>query len=511
MTWPALIFSEDLLPDRAPLNGRRWASQLLLRLWLDSSGEDGLDLLAAQPEVVDHLKASLSNQYSSTPIRFCSIKDPNSLVSNGALFVPDPSIGSWASWRQAIGGNSFSLIGQIHTLSTSAVMAMLDSLVFEPVHEWDALICSSTAGKNVVQGLLDDRIEQLKRRCGATKFPKPQLPVIPLPLDEDCFEIDQMTQHEARSSLGLPQDAAVVLWLGRRSLLTKTDPWPAYQVLQGVAEKLKQPVWLIECGPDDTAEQGNHFNSLRKYCSKLHFLRLGGEGPAKESDKKKALLACDVVFSLVDNIQETFGLSVAEAMAASKPVVASDWDGYRDLLRNGIDGFLIPSRWDDIAADVSFSLGWQQKIEISSFPMISGSLAQLVQLDLKAAESAVLTLLSNPSLARAMGKCARARAYELFSPDQVMPRFAGLFEQLKSIRLSSTSEFSIRPPLKLDPVRCFAGFASQQMPFDEILNVYNVVPEEVVEARKPLLDQISAALPDPNSIDQHLLMKRKHC
>ena len=51
---------------------------------------------------------------------------------------------------------------------------------------------------------------------------------------------------------------------------------------------------------------------------------------------------------------------------------------------------------------LSFPLGWMQKLEIASFPYISGSLAQLVQIDLDAAEVAVLSLLTQPTLASAM-------------------------------------------------------------------------------------------------------------
>src|SRR6202012_4988597 len=50
----------------------------------------------------------------------------------------------------------------------------------------------------------------------------------------------------------------------------------------------------------------------------------------------------DVFVSLVDNIQETFGITPVEAMAAGLPVVVSDWDGYRCTVRDGEDGFLIP-------------------------------------------------------------------------------------------------------------------------------------------------------------------------
>jgi glycogen synthase len=44
-----------------------------------------------------------------------------------------------------------------------------------------------------------------------------------------------------------------------------------------------------------------------------------------------------------DNIQETFGLTPLEAMAAGLPVIVGDWDGYKDTVRDGVDGFRIPS------------------------------------------------------------------------------------------------------------------------------------------------------------------------
>ena len=30
-------------------------------------------------------------------------------------------------------------------------------------------------------------------------------------------------------------------------------------------------------------------------------------------------------------------------MASGKPVVVTDWNGYRDTIRNNLDGFLIPT------------------------------------------------------------------------------------------------------------------------------------------------------------------------
>ena len=108
--------------------------------------------------------------------------------------------------------------------------------------------------------------------------------------------------------------------------------------------------------------------SLRRLCPSVRFLRLGGLEPVTEETKRQALAVSDVAISLVDNAQETFGLAIAEAMAAGLPVVASDWSGYRDLVRDGIDGYLIPSAWASTAAQASIPLGWQQFTGIQGFP-----------------------------------------------------------------------------------------------------------------------------------------------
>ena len=88
----------------------------------------------------------------------------------GGLFLPDPSIGRWALWRQPVGASAFSLIGQIHTLSTPAALAHLQDLVSEPVQSWDALICSSTAGRSVVEAVLTSREEALAERSGGMRI-----------------------------------------------------------------------------------------------------------------------------------------------------------------------------------------------------------------------------------------------------------------------------------------------------------------------------------------------------
>ena len=102
----------------------------------------------------------------------------------GRLFLPDPSIGRWAQWRNLSVLRLFPDWSD-HTLSTPAALGHLQDLVTEPVQPWDAVICSSRAGRDAVEQVLDSREEQIQRRTGA--FPehlrsqRPRLPVIPLP------------------------------------------------------------------------------------------------------------------------------------------------------------------------------------------------------------------------------------------------------------------------------------------------------------------------------------------
>ena len=140
------------------------------------------------------------------------------MASWGGLFLPDPSIGRWALWRQPVGASAFSLIGQIHTLSTPAALSHLQDLVSEPVQPWDAVICSSTAGRSVVEAVLNSREEALAERSGGDvarlRASRPQLPVIPLPLPDSAMAVPALDKRRARKALGLPETASVVLWLG---------------------------------------------------------------------------------------------------------------------------------------------------------------------------------------------------------------------------------------------------------------------------------------------------------
>ena len=475
-------------------------------------------LAHADPNQLEQLKPWLKSQGFSGELHPLGLLDPEPCRAWGGFFLPDPSLGRWAQWRQPVGSASFSLIGQIHTLSTPAALGHLQDLVTEPIQSWDALICSSRAGRDAVEHVLEAREEQLQWRTGAStarlRGQRPQLPVIPLPLPPESFEHFSLDTLEARQQLGIARDHAVVLWLGRLSLLTKIDPWPTYVVLERVARQLRRPLVFIECGPDDKPSSHSDLENLRRLCPSVCFLRLGGAEPVSEEVKRQALAAADVALSLVDNAQETFGLAVAEAMAAGLPLVASDWSGYRDLVRDGIDGYLIPSAWAASAPRASVPLGWQQFTGIQGFPAVAGALAQLVQLDLAAAESALLTLLGQPSMARAMGAAGARRARDLLAPEVVMAAHETLFAELEERRRHAPPDAYCARPVspQLDPVRVFAHFASH--PSGVIQGSaasLQCLPISVRQQRAALWQILVESLPDNdrNCVESDLVSKHR--
>src|SRR6202012_5551691 len=83
----------------------------------------------------------------------------------------------------------------------------------------------------------------------------------------------------------------------------------------------------------------------------------------------------DVFVSLVDNIQETFGITPVEAMAAGLPVVVSDWDGYRSTVRDGVEGFLIPTLGGP-PGGLGDTFALRLALEMDSYQAYVGTVAQ---------------------------------------------------------------------------------------------------------------------------------------
>jgi starch synthase len=415
-------------------------------------------------------------------VRWSQPPEFNGARTTGALYFPAPLNPSLARFRNRIGPGAFSLFGVTHTLSTDRTMDGLAAMVMPPFKPWDALICTSKAALSVVEALFEEVREDLRRDAGVERFAKIQLPVIPLGANCDRFApATDAERAAARAELGLADDEVAVLFAGRLSFHAKANPAPMYQALQAISGEAK--IVCVEAGlfPNDGIR--NAFRKAQKLLApNVRFVHAPGDKPAYAAAWKGA----DVFTSLSDNVQETFGLTPVEAMAAGLPVVVSDWNGYRDNIRHGQDGFLIPT----LAAPpgAGEDLGLAVEAESLSYDRQIGVLSLAVAVEMRPLVDAFRALITDQALRKKMGASGRKRALETFDWPVVLRAYDALARQLAMMRAAAASAPAEAWPQRADPFERFAGFSTRRYaPTDQVALI------EGWGAKLDLLYQLSVA------------------
>jgi len=190
-----------------------------------------------------------------------------------------------------------------------------------------------------------------------------------------------------RADLGIASDRPVVTVLGR------LEPWKGQHVLveaiPAVLEAVPEAVFLFVGGP--AVNKPDYGPGLEARCRELgvadhvRFTGIRRDVPA--------VLAATDILALPTVTPEPFGLTVIEAMAAGRPVVATAAGGPLDTVLDGKTGLLV--RPDD-PADLAEKLA---------------------------------RLLGDPDRARAMGHRARERAFAEFSVDRVAREVTEVLEE----------------------------------------------------------------------------------
>ena len=377
----------------------------------------------------------------------------------GAVYYPGPPTKDIAHARNSRGPTSYSLFGVTHTLSSAGAMDMISDLILPPFKPWDAMICTSSAALSVVTRLQDDFKAWFSEHTGATRFNPIALPVIPLGVDAPGFARDEAQRALARKALALAADEVVFLFAGRMSFHAKANPVVFYQALEEASQRLGKTLVCVEAGVYPSAPMAAAFEEARQSLApSARFIQIDGQD---EALYLQAWQSADVFVSLSDNIQETFGLTPLEAMAAGIPVLVSDWDGYKDTVRDGVDGYRIPVTLP--AAGAGEDLALSHALGQSNYDYYIGRVSMATAVDLGVLTDRVVALAQDPGLRRALGAAGRVRIQENYDWPVILGRYADLANDLGEIRRAADRSQRAIWPTRPDPFHLFADYPTHTL------------------------------------------------
>ncbi|MEP1538515.1 MAG: glycosyltransferase family 4 protein [Paracoccaceae bacterium] len=481
MTSTAAIYYHPDIVERADtsLVGRRAAGTSFLRGYIQHVQADVVHCVAdTQSAIKEFSGICAQNDWAGDVVGWLQ-DDPKALSNPSTLFVPGPSLATFA-WTRRSRANSYALCGLTHTLSTKTIQTDLANLLYAPVEPFDAIICTSTAAKRVVEHHLDAAEEYIRTRFDTHKVPRPLLPTIPLGIETSRFAPNPVTRQTMRQRLSLSDDQIVLMTMGRLSTFEKMSPGPMFLALERAARRIGQRLVLLMVGwfKGKTMEK-LHKTMAAAMAPSVDVLFVDGRDETLRSD---IWAAADIFTLPVDNIQETFGLAPIEAMAAGLPVICSDWNGFKDTVAHGETGFRIPTMapspggGDDLAARHGSG-----QDRYSQYLM---TINQQTCIDIGAYSEAVVQLATDASLRKKMGDAGRKRAIELFDWSVVIPQYQSLWAEQTEIRLSvAANEAQAKPRnalSELDPFQTYAHYPTTTIsPKTEIRAPVQVEHEEI--------------------------------
>jgi starch synthase len=442
-TSPRLNCAIDYHPDgykadRAQVKGRHSAGAGFLKGFIDHSGVDRLVAMTGSQERYEDFR-QLAGALDSGKRETVWVQplDARTLRTVGTVFVPGPDLEAAAWNRRLSRERDFSLCGVTHTVVSSRVIHALGRYLIAPTQPWDALICTSTSVRSVVERMIGQQADYLERRSGARMRSPVRLPVIPLGVDCDFHAPNHASaglRAGLRDRLGINENDVAALFLGRLSFHAKAHPTPMLMAAeQAAAQNPDQALHLLIVGQFPNVETEKEFKeAATRFCqqAKVHFL----DG-ADSALVGAAWRASDVFISLSDNTQESFGLTPIEAMAAGLPCVVSDYNGYKDTIVESETGFRISTSAPEPGAGID--IADRYAAGLLSYDRFIGIAALATMTDIGACAEVLSRLIRDPDLRARQSTAAMARARQFYDWRVIIQSYQALWAELAEIRANA--------------------------------------------------------------------------
>ena len=453
----AIYYAGDAYSTANKIMGRQSAGKAFMRGVARTWPAATLHGVGQGGNTAKAMLAQLAGDGFGGQLKWIEVPNWPALAEIGAMYYPSPAAKDFAFSRNAFNPSAFSFMGVTFTLSSNGAMDQVADLVLPPFKPWDAMICISQAALDFSTQLQNEMKAWWSAQTGATRFNTPQLPVIALGIDCPAFTPQPGMREKARAALELGASDVAFLFSGRLSFHAKANPAPMYQALEQAAKKAS--VVCIEAGvfPNEAIRAG--FAAAQKALApSVRFIWVDGQD---ELRYRQAWQGADAFVSLSDNIQETFGLTPVEAMAAALPVVVSDWNGYKDTVRDGVDGFRVPTTLPP--AGVGADLAMRHALGLDTYDFYIGRASLATVVDPTALAAACTQLATQPELRARMGAAGLARAQSDFDWPVILQRYAALADDLARIRQAAGPQTPEPWAQRADPFARFGHFPSQTL------------------------------------------------
>lgn len=467
-----LLFYSDTIAmalDTSGIKGRAVANHGFVEALIAQAPAHHITIILSSVVEIDLLRHFFGDLLESERISlvcFSELKNHLKTRPLDVLHVLGPDLYRGFALRQAFDLHC-PVTGITHSLGHAPFLEWLESnLRLKPTAR-DRLICTTPTAQEAVM--------KMAEILGGSTVLKTE--VIPLGVHSPPTSQDT----SLRGKLKIPAESLILLYLGRFSYYTKVDLLPLLLAFRSLTQITSAPVHLVLAGATGGEDYEKILQTAATEWGVKDLVRFVFN--PSETDKQALFDDADIFLAPGDNVQETFGLSVVEAMAHGLPVVASDWNGYRALVEDGKTGYLIPTMG---LVECSFL---SDLTPLLTDAMTHLYLSQAVATRHEVWEEKLKNLVENEKTRLEMGKAARARATAFLWP-QVIQKYLALWKNLITLPEEKREE---QPLPVLDYLKVFGNYATQTLS-DKNRFTLTSTGREIVAGKLPL--RLYAAVED---------------
>lgn len=254
---------------------------------------------------------------------------------------------SYARTRRWIAENDFDVL-HIHEPNAPSLSMLAMKIAEGPIVATFHTSTTKSLVLSTFQGVLQPYLEKISGRIAVSELARRwQVESLGSDAVEIPNGVDVPAFAMAEPLPGYPRPGKTVLFLGRYD-----EPRKGMAVLLGALPTLVEKYPDLEVLVVGRGDEDKLRKEAGRYARHLRLL-----GQVSDEEKASALRSADV-YCAPNLGGESFGIVLVEAMAAGAPVVASELDAFRRVLRDGTAGLLVPvGDSDALAAAIDTVLG----------------------------------------------------------------------------------------------------------------------------------------------------------